>query len=268
MIVRKAVGKPTSVKASGAPPIAAKTVAAKTLRAKPAAKLPLTVKKAAGKKVAGKVPGTNKAPTKKPVVKKPVVNRAATKAVALKPASARPLPAKAARPKPASAKRPIAKAIPAKIAPPARPVALLPVGAERKAIQAKYDAMSLLVMRRDGKRLAALLMGMTTPDFVYRDKKGRAQNRAKLVGDLRAQMKMVSKFKRSGNRVAALALRGSGGTARVISDFAMVFPNGKKWVTVVGQSTTDDVWVKTAAGWKLKSIRTLKENVKYNGKPM
>ncbi len=182
-----------------------------------------------------------------------------------KPAPKKPLAVKAAVKPPV--KKPPVKKPPVK-KPAAKTVALLPIGAEKKAIQAKYDGMSLLVMRRDGNKLAQYFLNMTTPNFAYRDAKGRGLNRNKLVAQLKAQMKMVKAFKRSGNKVAAFGLQGRVAKVRVVSDFAMVFPNGKKTVSVVGQSTTTDTWVKGANGWKLKSIRTLKENVKYNGKPM
>ena len=42
----------------------------------------------------------------------------------------------------------------------------------------------------------------------------------------------------------------------------------QKSVTIVGQSTTADTWVKSPSGWKLKSIRTIRENVKFDGKKM
>ena len=181
---------------------------------------------------------------KKPLVKGPVAKKPAVKT-----------PAKALLAK---------KATPAKMA----AVKMGPPAAERKAVQSKYDAMSLLVMHRDGNRLAALFMGMTTPDFVYRDKKGHKLNRTQLVMQLKRQMKMVKAFKRSGNKVTSFAVKGPVGTAGIVSDFAMVFPNGTKTVTVAGQSATSDTWIKTAKGWKLRSIRTLRESVKYNGKPM
>lgn len=184
--------------------------------------------------------------------------------------AAPPFPQHKAAPKPAL-KKPLVVKVAAKPTvqkPAAKAVALLPIGAEKKAIQEKYNGMSLLVMRRDGNKLAQYFLNMTTPNFAYRDAKGRGLNRAKLVSQLKAQMKMVKAFKRSGNKVAAFGLTGRVATVRVVSDFAMVFPNGKKTVSVVGQSTTTDTWVKGANGWKLKSIRTLKENVKYNGKPM
>ena len=145
---------------------------------------------------------------------------------------------------------------------------MLPIPAEKKAIQAKYDGMSLLVMRKDGNKLAQYFLNMTTPNFAYRDAKGRGLNRAKLVAQLKAQMKTVKSFKKSSNKVAAFGIKGGTATVRVISDFAMVFPNGKKTVTIVGQSITTDTWVKGGNGWKLKSIRTLKENVKFDGKKM
>lgn len=148
------------------------------------------------------------------------------------------------------------------------PVKVLPIAQEKKAIQAKYDGMSLLVMRKDGNKLAQYFMNMTTPNFAYRDAKGRGLNRAKLLSQLKTQMKTVKSFKKSGNRVASFALAGNTAKVKVVSDFAMVFPNGKKSVTIVGQSTTADTWVKGPAGWKLKSIRTIRENVKFDGKKM
>lgn len=217
-------------------PAAARKTAKPLAKAKPAVK-----------------PSVKAKPGAKKVLAKPIAHPLWSKPAAHKPAFAKPLAGKPAPKKPLLAKPKVA----VKVGPPAF---------EKKTIQAKYDAMSLLVMRRDGNRLASLLLGMTTPDFVYRDKKGRPQNRAKLVGDLKRQLKAVRSFKRSGNRVAGFAMKGAVGTAQVVSDFAMVFPNGPKSVTVAGQSTTQDTWIKTPAGWKLKSIRTLRESVKYNGK--
>ncbi len=165
---------------------------------------------------------------------------------------------------------------------PAAPVVLAkagPAALERKAVQAKYDAMSLLVMRRDGAGLTKLFLGMTSRGFVFVDKKGRRFGRGQLVAQLKAQMRAVKRFQRSGNRVTAFAVRGSTAQAGVVSDFAMVFPpsvaatgakgaKGAKGATIAGQSTTRDTWRKEAGGWKLVSIRTLKESVKIDGKPM
>ena len=155
----------------------------------------------------------------------------------------------------------------------AKPVAFGKAGAtfDRKAVQAKYDAMSALVMRRDGAGLAKYFLGMTSKGFVFVDKKGRRFGRAKLVAQLKAQMRAVKRFQRSGNKVVGFAVGKNGATVSVVSDFAMVFPpdaRSPKGTTITGQSTTRDTWRKEAGGWKLASIRTLRESVKINGKPM
>ena len=203
-------------------------------------------------------------PGARPPVKKAFVQKAPVKKTVLKsPGAKKPAAKKLLVKKPLLQKRVVISKAPAQSFPPNT----------KALLQAKYDQLSTLVMRKDVPRLANLFLTITTKDFLYVDKKGKRFNRVQLLGQMKMQMRMVKRFSRSGNKVKSFVPRKIAGTvsgvATIISDFAMVFPDARgKAVRVSGQSTTADTWVRTAGGLKLRAIRTLKESVKYNGKPM
>ncbi|MER3496551.1 MAG: hypothetical protein C4320_07120 [Armatimonadota bacterium] len=144
---------------------------------------------------------------------------------------------------------------------------------EQAAIQRKYDDLSRFMMMKDGPHLSQLFRALTPPEFSYTDIHKKRFTRDELIAQISHQMAIVKRVSLATNRVASWSSAKGVGKAKVVSGYKMVFAtkakNGKTTASVLqGESTSLDTWVKSRTGWKLKSVVSLKDSAKLNGKPL
>jgi len=135
----------------------------------------------------------------------------------------------------------------------------------RKAIQATYDKMNAAFSRKDVKSAFAYL----TPDFEQITFEGQRVGAAPMRQQM-TQALAAAKSMRSQTTVQKLTLKG--GTAEVLVRSRVIIvlndPRTNKPLTVAGNETSQDTWIKTSRGWLAKRSKTLSKKETINGRPV
>ncbi len=141
-------------------------------------------------------------------------------------------------------------------------IALADKRAERQ-IRAEYDKTVLYTRK---KNVEGLLRQMT-PDFLYKTKRGEILNKQVVEAMMRAQYAQIQSVDKRTTRIQKMEIKGN--TARVTTKEEMVVtivdPQGKTH-KVASKATTQDTWVKTPQGWKVKMTEVLDEETFIDGK--
>jgi ketosteroid isomerase-like protein len=135
----------------------------------------------------------------------------------------------------------------------------------KKQIQAEYNKIDAAAAKKDVKGMTASM----TSDFVDTNEKGEKT----ALKDLREKMGQVLAMTKSlkiKTTVEKVTLKGSTATASVkqTADISQLPPNVKTPVKMHSDETLTSVWVKSGAGWKIKSSKTNTSKQTLDGKPM
>jgi hypothetical protein len=144
--------------------------------------------------------------------------------------------------------------------------ALADAASVKKELQAIYTRMDAAAAKKDMKTSFAHY----APDYVSHGPNGRKTTLTDLkaqIGPLMAQAKSI----RSKSTVQKVVLKGSNAIATVKEDaiIVMVNPqNPQQTMKLDINGASEATWVKTSAGWRVKSSRTLNVTTKVNGQPV
>jgi len=132
-----------------------------------------------------------------------------------------------------------------------------------------YGELNGLILKKDVAGMKKLFGSIAHKDFVYVHKDGRKQSGPEMLNEMTSQLGMVTKVNRSTTKINKVEVKGSTAVATVTSAYAMTMVGpDKKSHRIAGQTLTHDTWTKTASGWKLKMVKTVKETATFDGKPM
>jgi hypothetical protein len=131
-----------------------------------------------------------------------------------------------------------------------------------------YNKLSALTLKKDANGLSKLLKSVVTADFVYVPAKGPKLSTTQLLSSMRSQFKAMGKINKSAQKLDKVVLKGDRAVVTVSSQYAMEVPTAGKKSKLVGSSVSNDTWVNTPKGWRLKEIKTLKETATLDGKPI
>ncbi len=136
--------------------------------------------------------------------------------------------------------------------------------AVRKALEPMYRKMEQAFMKRD----INAVMALTAPGFT--GKKGNETAPAEKVQmELGMQFAMLKEMKSVKMKIAKLTVKD--GKAVVVNRYALsgiIMPDKNKVVKMADTGVTRDTWTKTAKGWRLLQLETLRSNPTINGKPL
>ena len=149
-------------------------------------------------------------------------------------------------------------------------VLILGVGAQaddkavRKALEPMYRKMEQAFMKRDINAVIAL----TAPGFT-----GKSGNEVvpaeKVKMEIGMRFAMLKEMKSVKMKIAKLTVKD--GKAVVVNRYAMsgiIVPEKDKVVKMADTGVTRDTWTKTAQGWRLLQLETVRSNPTINGRPL
>lgn len=134
----------------------------------------------------------------------------------------------------------------------------------KKALQALYDKTDAATAKKDIKGLTAYL----APDFqVLSDKGGKAMNLEQAKSQMGMVFKQVQSFKAK-SVVQKVTLKGSTATVTVKQNVtaAIMNPQTGKPSKLLMDVVAEDIWVKSGAGWKEKSSKSISTKQSLDGK--
>lgn len=134
----------------------------------------------------------------------------------------------------------------------------------RKSVQSAYTNENASMMRKDANSVFAAY----APDFSQTSLKGETLTLIQLkqmVPSVFASAKQI----KDKTTVQKIALQGDKATVTVKrhSEIVALSPR-KKAIKMAVDAVTEDLWVKTAQGWRLKRQKSLKEKQTMNGRPL
>ena len=136
---------------------------------------------------------------------------------------------------------------------------------EEQAIRAAYTTSDTYFRKKDLSKL----MGMLTPDIVYKQSNGTKLDRKGMETTLKTQFGMIQTMDSFKTTVKKISVKGK--TAQSETSMEMKGhvkdPQGKMH-TISSMSTTRDIWMKTAQGWRIKQIDALTDKSMMDGKPI
>jgi len=134
-------------------------------------------------------------------------------------------------------------------------------------LQALYDQVDALKLKKDADGLAKYLASTRTPDYVFEAKSGR-HNLAEMIKSMRTVFKLFDKVTRATVHIDTFKLDGTTATVVITSSTEMKTKmlEDKRFHTIAEEATGVDTWVKKDGDWKLKYSRSLKEAFIKDGK--
>jgi hypothetical protein len=138
-----------------------------------------------------------------------------------------------------------------------------------KAYYAKNDALTI---KKDLKGVQKLYADTYTADFVSLgnpNKSGKVttRSRAQEIATVAQAIPFIDKFAKFETRIDHVTLGTGTATIKTTSRVLMqtvADPSGKKH-EISGSSTSEDLWVLVGGVWKMKSSKTITEDMKMDG---
>jgi ketosteroid isomerase-like protein len=131
----------------------------------------------------------------------------------------------------------------------------------RKELDAGYARMCQGIKHKDVKPMAEL----STPDFTM-EEAGRTENAKAALAELEQSFKTMQPID-SAMTIRTLKISKDRAVATV--DYSMSFTmkdaQGKTH-QMSGKGVTEDTWIKTKSGWRIKKVKTLKADETMDGK--
>lgn len=134
----------------------------------------------------------------------------------------------------------------------------------RVLIQANYDNISKLSMTREKKKLERLARKNASTSFQYVDAMRNSLDIAATIRQNNEQLSLVYKFNSNSNKIIGVKHIGNDLMLTVKTTYDVYMdPDLKK--RVVGTTVSQDTWIKTLKGWKIRKSKIMKESAMLNG---
>jgi len=135
----------------------------------------------------------------------------------------------------------------------------------RKELEAAYTNFNAAMKARDVKKL----MDLTTPDFKWINENKVVFSRMEVRNNLEQTLKQFKSIqsistkidKITSDKIDVISVRSTS-----LFKAELVHPSTKKAGSFESTSVTDDVWVKTKQGWRIKQTRSIKETSYLDGR--
>ena len=142
------------------------------------------------------------------------------------------------------------------------PIAMTSAGQSvQKILEGRYEAVAKAIQKRD----ITIVAGMLTPDYVAVSPSGRKLPRSKVLQNFQLQANALGRVSWP-RHIDKLSVTGKAATA-VVSGHFTGYSLGKQSHKVELIATTQDTWVKTPSGWKMKTSKLVTNKVLFDGKP-
>jgi hypothetical protein len=135
----------------------------------------------------------------------------------------------------------------------------------QRELQKLYDQWSVVGATLKVDKLVTLIKSSAHSTFVFIEKDQSSFDLNNYLSQVKAQYKKIKKINSLSNKIVKVTFNGQEATCIVRSSYDM-FLDQLVPSRLVGSSESKDIWVKTARGWKMKKIVTLKETATMNGK--
>ena len=135
----------------------------------------------------------------------------------------------------------------------------------RTQLQANYDKISRLSLKKDKVRLAKVIRTNAASNFEFIDALQNSLDLGATVRQNTEQLEKVSTFNSSSNKIVSVKIVGRDLVCTVKTDYDL-FVDQKKTLRVKGSCVSEDTWIKTLKGWKIKRSKVVKETAFQNGK--
>lgn len=137
----------------------------------------------------------------------------------------------------------------------------------QKTLQSQYDRISALSMKKDKVKLEKMIRKNASSEFEYIDSMKNSLDLAATVRQNTEQLNGVYKFNSNENKIIGMKKVGNSYVCTIRTTYD-VFADSKKKNRVQGVSLSQDTWIKTIAGWKIRKSQILKATATNNGKPI
>lgn len=131
----------------------------------------------------------------------------------------------------------------------------------RSALQARYDAFAKAFANKD----KAFLENFMTDDFTTVAPGGRTLTRKQALAEFEMLSNMAHSVKWP-RKVVKLRHEGDAWVATVEGKFSGLIGAKDKPQALAMNASSEDAWVKTPAGWKIRHSKVLKAQMYVNGK--
>ena len=137
----------------------------------------------------------------------------------------------------------------------------------RDIIQANYDKISQLSMTREKSRLEKLTRKNASSCFVYVDSMRNSLDLNATIAQNNDQLSRIYKFNSNSNKIIGVKEVGPDLRLTIKTNYDVhLDESGKN--RVKGTTISQDTWIKTLNGWKIRESKILRESSSQNGKPI
>lgn len=133
---------------------------------------------------------------------------------------------------------------------------------DKPAIQELYTRLSNAMRAKDMKTIASL----GTPDFTATDASGKVYNARQSLAMMESDLRSMKRINAVKPRIRSIALDGKKATTVAEMQVSAVMVQGGKPHDMKSTSVSKDTLVKTAKGWKFKSVVSLSADVTMDGR--
>jgi len=134
----------------------------------------------------------------------------------------------------------------------------------RDIIQAKYDKISQLSMTREKARLEKLTRKNASSCFVYVDSMRNSLDLNATIAQNNDQLSRIYKFNSNSNKIVGVKQVGPDLRLTVKTNYDVLLDESGK-NRVKGTTISQDTWIKTLKGWKIRESKIMKESSSQNG---
>src|SRR5580658_9105401 len=128
----------------------------------------------------------------------------------------------------------------------------------RQTLDARYAAVTKAIQKRD----ITIVAGMLTPDYVAVSPSGRKLPRSKVLQNFQLQANALGRVSWP-RHIDGLTVSGKTAIA-VVSGHFTGYSLGKQSHKLELIATTQDTWVKTPSGWKMKTSKLVTNKVLFD----
>ncbi len=129
----------------------------------------------------------------------------------------------------------------------------------RTAIQGNYDKVSRLSIKKDITRLEKTIRRNAASNFHTIDSMQNTLDLSATVRQNTDQLSKVAKFNSNTNKIVGIKAKGRDLVCTVQTNFDLIMSDKKK-TRVTGNVVSEDTWIKTMKGWKIKQSKVVKES--------
>ncbi len=137
----------------------------------------------------------------------------------------------------------------------------------RTKLQSNYDKVSRLSIRKDKVRLEKVIRTNAATNFEYIDAFKNSMDVGATVRQNTEQLERVATFNSNSNKIIGVKVNGHDIVCTVKTEYD-IFLDSERTQRVKGVSISEDTWIKTLTGWKIKRSKVVKESAFQNGKPL